>query len=163
MLILLNFDEIFSRFCELSGGTKEVLRKYSGIGTSSAGRCIWPTHPLFAHAAPLGPLSAAQPRDVVQGSFVVVDVESDNGRLSVAAVSLFRSSGRRRNRAGVTWPHNSNFELFHFPISVILFKFPNFRFLPNFRIPGKFGSLEERGGSFKFRNSRKNSNIFYQI
>ena len=26
----------------------EVLRRYSGIGTSSAGRCIWPIHPLLA-------------------------------------------------------------------------------------------------------------------
>ena len=56
----------FSRdFCELSGGTKEVPRRYSGIGTSSAGRCIWPIHPLLAHAAPRHGLPfPAQPRDL---------------------------------------------------------------------------------------------------
>ena len=40
----------------------EAFRRYSGIGTSSAGRCIWPIHPLLAHAAPLGQPAAL--RDV---------------------------------------------------------------------------------------------------
>ena len=53
--ILPNFDEIFSGFLRTfrryQGATKEVLRRYSGIGTSSAGRCIWPIHPLLASSS----------------------------------------------------------------------------------------------------------------
>ena len=51
-----NFDEIFSGFLRTfrslpevhEGGTKEVLRRYSRIGTSSGGRCMRPDAPLFS-------------------------------------------------------------------------------------------------------------------
>ena len=45
---LLNFDEIFSGFLRTFRSLPEVPRRYSGIGTNAAGRCIWPIHPLLA-------------------------------------------------------------------------------------------------------------------
>ena len=43
---------------QLSGAFTEL----SGIGTSSAGVCIWPIGPLLAHAAALGLSLSRSPR-----------------------------------------------------------------------------------------------------
>ena len=60
-------------------------------------------------------------------------------------------------RPAAPGPRSSNFELFQFPIPVILFIFSNSRSLPNFQIPLEFENLKKMVAvsNLYFPNSRK--------